>query len=302
MAATPASYVDCGDAVAAGASRAPTRGPGGVRRGRCDRARPGAKRSTRCCDEAGRAPAAAAVARRLQRRPPASPPRRPPGPASPTARAPRRGPVPDWERKVAAPSRSSAGGSPVTYEVDEFGFDAELTDTGAAGRDAAALRPLLPGRGARPGEHPVRGRRARRRQPLRHHPARLGDDPDRPARPPPGAAPPAHARRRPRLPDAVRRHAGTQERHDAGLQRRRGAAARAGARSSGSGRRGSRGSASPSPSATSCSGSAGAGSCRPLSRRRCRSCRARSSGPRRSTRSSATSRRWRGCSACRTCR
>ena len=49
-------------------------------------------------------------------------------------------------------------------------------------------------------------------------------------------------------------------------------------------------------SATSCSGSAAAASCRRRCAARCRSSRARSSAPRRSTRSSATSRRWPGCS------
>ena len=64
----------------------------------------------------------------------------------------------------------------------------------------------------------------------------------------------------------------------------------------------SRGSASRSPSATSCSGSAAAGSSRPRCAPACRSSRARSSGPRRSIPSSATSPRSPGCSARRTSR
>ena len=55
-------------------------------------------------------------------------------------------------------------------------------------------------------------------------------------------------------------------------------------------------------SATSCSASAAAASSRPRCAPACRSCRARSSAPRRSTRWSATSRRWPGCWACRTSR
>ena len=42
------------------------------------------------------------------------------------------------------------------YAVDEFGFDAELTDTRSAGRAAPALPALVPGRGARHREHPRR--------------------------------------------------------------------------------------------------------------------------------------------------
>ncbi len=72
--------------------------------------------------------------------------------------------------------------------------------------------------------------------------------------------------------------------------------------SSGSSPRASRASASRSPSATSFSGSAAAASWPPRCARRCRSSRARSSGPRRSIRSSPTSSRWPGCSASPTSR
>ena len=63
------------------------------------------------------------------------------------------------------------------------------------------------------------------------------------------------------------------------------------------GRRGSRASASRSATATSCSASAAAASSRPRCAPGCRSSRARSSAPRRSTRRSATSSRWPACSA-----
>jgi hypothetical protein len=65
---------------------------------------------------------------------------------------------------------------------------------------------------------------------------------------------------------------------------------------------GFKGSASRSPTGTSCSGSAAAASSPRRCGPRCRSCPARSSGPRRPTRCWATRRRWPGCSACRTCR
>ena len=188
------------------------------------------------------------------------------------------------------------------YEVDEFGFDADFTEHAYLPLLRPLYRVVVPGRGPRHREHPAPGRRAGRGQPLRHHRARLADDPGRRARRAPRAPAPADARRRPGLPDAVRRRHRPQERLDPGRQPRRRAAARLRRARSASGPRASRASASRSASGTSCSGSAAAGS----SRRRCaparRSSRARSSAPRRSTRSSATSRRWPGCSACRTSR
>ncbi len=54
------------------------------------------------------------------------------------------------------------------FEVDDFGYDPELTEHRAARRDAPALPALVPRRGPRHREHPQRGRRADRRQPLRH--------------------------------------------------------------------------------------------------------------------------------------
>ena len=173
--------------------------------------------------------------------------------------------LPEWERKVAGALAFVRRRLTGDVEVDEFGFDPELTDHVLL----ALLRPLyehyfrVEVRGHR--ERPGRGRRAGRRQPLRHRAARLGDDPDRAARPPPGAPAPADARRRPGLPDAR-----SSASWPARAARRwpatptpSGCSARASW--SGSGPRASRASASRSPSATSCSGSAGAASCR----RRC---------------------------------
>ena len=220
---------------------------------------------------------AAAPARPARRRtakkaapPPATPPpaagrdraRRAARPARPAADAPV---LPEWERKVAGALAFVRRRLTGDVEVDEFGFDPELTDQVLL----ALLRPLY--------EHYFRVEvRGLENVPadggalvVANHsgtdPARLADDPDRAARPPPGAPAPADARRRPGVPDAGHQRAGAQERHHAGLQRRRRAAAAARASWSVSGPRASRASASRSPSATSCSGSAGAASCR----RRC---------------------------------
>ena len=95
--------------------------------------------------------------------------------------------------------------------------------------------------------------------------ARRAHDPARRARRAPRHAAPADARRRPGVPDAVRRRARPQGRCHPRVQRRRRAAAARAASSSASGRRASRASASRSASGTSCSGSAAAASCR----RRC---------------------------------
>ena len=54
------------------------------------------------------------------------------------------------------------------YAVDEFGFDEDLTEHVFLPAAAAALPEVVPGRGPRHREHPRRGRRAGRRQPLRH--------------------------------------------------------------------------------------------------------------------------------------
>ena len=77
--------------------------------------------------------------------------------------------LPEWERKVAAGLAFVRRRLTGDYEVDEFGFDPELTEHVLL----AALRPLYEHwfrvEVARHREHPVRGRRAGRRQPLRHH-------------------------------------------------------------------------------------------------------------------------------------
>ena len=173
----------------------------------------------------------------------------------------------------------------------------------APARAAAALQALVPGRGAGHREHP-RATAARWSWPTtraRSRSTRLmtqvavhDEHPGQPA--------PADARRRPRLPDPGHRRAGPQGRVHARDATPTPSGCCPAASWSASGPRASRASASRSPSGTSCSGSAAAAS----SRRRCgpayRSSRARSSAPRRSTRSSATSSRWPGCSACRTCR
>ena len=208
-------------------------------------------------------------------------------------------------RRLGAPAGraawpSCAAGSTGDYEVDEYGFDRELTERFFM----AALRPIaekwfrvevrgienIPAEGGalvvsnHSGTVPLDGLMTMLADPRR----------DRPV--------PAAARRRPGLPAAVRQLAGPQGRRHPGLQRGRRADAVAAASSSASGPRASRASASRSPSATSCSASAAAASCRPRCAPACRSSRSRSSAPRRSTRWSATCRRWPGCSACPTSR
>ena len=151
------------------------------------------------------------------------------------------------------------------YVVDEFGFDEDYT----VSVHLPLLRPLyqkwfrVEVRGIE--NIPDVGGALVVAQPLRHHRDGLAHDAGRRLRRAPAPPAPAHARRRPRLPDALHRHHGPPLRHHPGGQLRRGAAARAAASWSGSGPRGSRASASRSASATSCSASAAAAS----SRRRC---------------------------------
>ncbi len=130
-----------------------------------------------------------------------------------------------WDQRVASGlaflRRRLAG----DYDVDEFGFDPELTDTvffpmlrllyrdwfrtEVSGTRAPAARRRGPGG----------------RQPLRHHRPRR-DDPRRgPARPAPDQPPPAAARRGPGLPDALRLRDRPQDRRHRRLQRRRRTAA-----------------------------------------------------------------------------
>ena len=127
----------------------------------------------------------------------------------------------------------------------------------------AALRPIarevVPHRGPRRREHPRRGRRAGRLQPLRHRPGRRPDDDGRRSTTTTGRfLRPLGADLVFRLP-FVSEH-GPQGRRHPGLQRGRRADARAAASWSASGPRASRASASRSPSATSSSGSAAAAS------------------------------------------
>ena len=153
------------------------------------------------------------------------------------------------------------------YEVDEFGFDPELTDHVLLAAAAAAVRALVPGRGPRA---------SRTSRPT----AARWSSPTTPAPSPLDALMtqlalldhhPAHRHLRMLGADLVfqtpgRQRAGAQERHHAGLQRRRGAAARQGRAGRGlaGGLQGHR--QAVLASATSCSGSAGAASCR----RRCK--------------------------------
>ena len=168
------------------------------------------------------------------------------------------------------------------------------------GRAPADRREVVPGRGPRRGQHPGRGRCPRGVQPLRHGPGRRPDDD--------GVDPrrhrplPAPARRRPGLPDARRQHPRPQGRRHPGLQRGR----RADARQRRAGRRLARGlqghrqavrravqAPAVRPGRLRLGGPAHRRTDHPAVGRR---------APRRSTRSSATSRRWRGCSECPTSR
>ena len=188
------------------------------------------------------------------------------------------------------------------FEVDDFGFDPELTDTVLMAR----ARPLyqrwfrVEVRGHR--EHPGRRRRARRRQPLRGDRDRLADDVDRRPRRAPAAPVPADAR----APTSSSRCPSSASWPARAARPSRATPTPSGcspaASSSACGPRVSRASASRSASGTSCSGSAAAGSSRPRCAPGRRSCRARSSAPRRSTRPRQHADRWPGCSACRTSR
>ena len=207
-----------------------------------------------------------------------------------------------WDRRVATGLAFLRRRLTGDYEVDEFGFDPELTD--------AVFHPLLrllyrdwfrievSGVEHVPADGPAwssanhSGTVALDALMLS---AALHDEH-------PAAPLPAAARRRPGLPDAGAVRAGPQDRRHASPATRTPSGCSATASWSASSPRGSRASASPTPTGTSCSASAGAGS----SRRRCapapRSCRWRSSAPRRSTRCSPTSSRSPGCSGCRTSR
>ena len=145
------------------------------------------------------------------------------------------------------------------YEIDEFGFDAELTDN-------AIMPPLrqlyqkwfrvevigahhLP---ADTGALIVANHSGT--LPLDAMMTAIAVHDNHPGRPFP-----AHARRRPGVQDAGSRIAGPQDRPDAGVQRRRGTAAARRVTWSACGRRGSRASASRSVTGTSCSGSGSGG-------------------------------------------
>ena len=170
------------------------------------------------------------------------------------------------------------------YDVDEFGFDPDLTDN--------VLLPLLrllyrkwfrvEIRGIE--NVPDDGRRAGRGQPLRHDRARRADDPGRAARRAPRAPAPADARRRPGLPDC--RSSATSPARAAppwpATPTPSGCCPPASW--SASGPEGFKGVGKPFASGTSCSGSAAAGSSPPRCAPARRSSRARSSAPRRSTR------------------
>ena len=177
------------------------------------------------------------------------------------------------------------------YAVDEFGFDEDLTEHAYL----PLLRPLYRSwfrvevRGIE--NIPLDGWRAGRGQPLRHDRAGLADDPGGRARRAPRAPAPADARRRPGLPDPGHRRHRPQERLDPGRQLRRRAAAglRRADRRLARGVQGRRQAvqralqaAAVRPRRVRVRGAA---------HRARRSSRARSSGPRRSTRSWATSRR-----------
>ncbi len=148
------------------------------------------------------------------------------------------------------------------YVVDEFGFDEDYTVNVHLPAAAAALPEVVPGRGARHREHPRRGRRPRRGQPLRHHRDGLAHDPGRRLRRAPertgtcGCSAPTSSSRCPssaRWPAAPARPWRPTPTPSGCSQT---------ARSSASGPRASRASASRSASATSCSASAAAVSSR----------------------------------------
>ena len=174
---------------------------------------------------------------------------------------------------------------------------------GAAGRAAAAVPAVVPGRGARHREHPGQRRRAGGRQPLRHHRARLADDPARRARRAPAAparcacsAPTWCSRRRSSSEFARKTGSTLACNADAERLLERGRAGRGVPR----GLQGHRQAvhravqaAAVRPRRLRVGGAAHAGADH---------AGARSSAPRRSTRSSATPARSPGCSGCRTSR
>ena len=232
------------------------------------------------------------AARRRVRRPHALAPGRRQARARPRRRPRRRAgararavTAPAWEEPLAELLRFLRRRLTGDYEVDDFGFDPDLTDNVLLPRAAAALREVVPRRDERPARTcPTTAARCV----VANHSGTLPLDAlmtavalhdDHPAQ--------RHLRMLGadlvfELPG--RRAAGPQDRRHAGLQRRRRAAAVRRASSSASGPRASRASASRSASATSCSASAAAASSRRRCAPGCRSSRARSSAPRRSTR------------------
>ena len=205
-----------------------------------------------------------------------------------------------WEQRLAeflAFLRRRVTGD---FEVDEYGFDAEVTERFLL----ATVRPLaqkwfrVEVRGAE--NIPDRRRRPGGLQPLRHRPARRpGHDGLHPRHAPAATC----ARSAPTWSSGCRSSASWPARAAPPWPATRTpSGCWPAASSSASGPRASRASASPTPTATSCSASAAAASCRRRSAPASRSSRARSSAPRRSTRWSATCRRWPGCSACPTSR
>ena len=104
---------------------------------------------------------------------------------TPPAADARRLPVASSDAKVASAFAFLRRRVTGDFEVDDFGYDAELTDKVLLARAAAALPALVPGRDPRIENVPAERRGARRGQPLGHDRHRLGHDPARPARPPP---------------------------------------------------------------------------------------------------------------------
>ncbi len=221
------------------------------------------------------------------------------------AAGPEPGPARDdggWERRIAGGLAFLRRRLTGEYEVDEFGYDEELTDQVLM----SLLRPVyekyfrvevkgienIPADGGalivanHSGTLPLDGLMLQGRRP----------------RPAPRRTPPAAARRRPRLPAAGRQRGRPQGRSHPGLRRGRRTAAGRGRDRRSDARRGSRGSASRSASGTSSSGSGGAASSRRPCARASPSCPAPSWAPRRSTRWSATPAPSRGCWGCRTSR
>ena len=152
------------------------------------------------------------------------------GPAKATAKAAavlagdRRKPD-QWDQRVAGALGFLRRRLTGQYEVDEFGFDPQLTEALVHPLLRLLYQRLLPGRGERGGE-PATGRRgAPGRQPFRHRADGRTDAQHGGARRDPVPPAPAAARRRPRVPRSGAVGAGPQGRLDAGLQSGRGAAA-----------------------------------------------------------------------------